>query len=76
MANDLARAEAQRLARQFGEASADNSEVLERLARGIVAKLLHRPLERLRAESATDGGFYYADAVRLLFGLEVEEDSE
>jgi glutamyl-tRNA reductase len=76
MANDVARAEAQRLAGQFGEASADNREVLERLAQGIVAKLLHRPLERLRAESATDGGLYYADAVQMLFGLEGEEDGE
>jgi glutamyl-tRNA reductase len=76
LANGLGRAEALRLAAQFGEPLADNHEALSRLAEGIVAKLLHRPLECLRSESAEGGGLYYADAVRRLFGLEVGEEDE
>jgi glutamyl-tRNA reductase len=49
--------------------------VLERLASGIVARLLHTPLERLRAEAEEGSGAYIADAFRELLGLDSEEDA-
>ena len=75
-ANHLAKLEVRRVAADLGDASPARQEVLERVAEGIVAKLLHRPLECLRAESEEGGGPYYAEALRRLFGLELEDDEE
>jgi glutamyl-tRNA reductase len=72
----LARAEAQRRA---SGGSGELEAALERATASIVAKLLHRPLERLRAEAEEGGGAYYAEAVRDLFGLDgnpTEESEE
>ena len=46
-----------------------------RAAEAMTAKLLHRPLERLRREAEEGAGAYYAEAVRSLFGLDEEDDS-
>ncbi|MEX2208571.1 MAG: glutamyl-tRNA reductase [Myxococcota bacterium] len=46
---------------------------LERMARAIVAKLLHQPLEQLRREASSGFAQYYAGALRELFGLEEED---
>ncbi len=72
-AGELARSEALRAADRLPDSSPEAREALERLAEGIVAKLLHGPLERLRAEAAKGSGPYYADAVQALFGLEEDE---
>jgi len=56
--------------------SNDSQEAFERMAETIVAKLLHRPLKQLRAESEAGAGPYYAEAVRRLFGLELEDEEE
>jgi glutamyl-tRNA reductase len=45
-----------------------------RAAQAVVAKLLHRPLERLRREADQGAAPYYAEALRELFGLDDEED--
>ena len=47
----------------------------ERTAQSLVAKLLHRPLERLRREADRGASLYYAQALRDLFGLDDEEES-
>jgi glutamyl-tRNA reductase len=47
----------------------------ERVADALVAKLLHRPFERLRREAAQGAASYYAEALRELFALDEEEDS-
>ena len=46
----------------------------ERVAQAVVAKLLHRPLERLRREADQGAAPYYAEALRELFGLDDEEE--
>lgn len=69
----LAREEARRSASRLGATSEEMREALDRLADAIAAKILHRPLQRLRSE-AEDGSAYYAEAVRHLFGLEEEEE--
>ena len=45
-------------------------ERLDRLTRGMLQKLLHRPTVRLKELAAEDGVGQYADAVRDLFGLD------
>ncbi len=46
----------------------------ERVAQALVAKLMHRPLRRLRGEAERGGSLYYVEALRDLFGLDDEED--
>ncbi|MFQ5513815.1 MAG: glutamyl-tRNA reductase [Myxococcota bacterium] len=75
-AHRVAREEARRLAAQMDGDPADRKEALERMAAGIVAKLLHEPLTRLREEGDSDAAPYYAEAIQRLFGLDVEEDEE
>jgi glutamyl-tRNA reductase len=69
----VARTEAQRRASGRSDEFATD---LERAAESIVAKLLHRPMERLRAEAEEGGGAYYAEAIRDLFGLDGRNPSE
>ena len=72
-AEALALAEVRRAAAGLRGAADAPPEALERLAQAIVAKILHRPFERLRDE-AEEGAVYYREATRHLFGL--EEDDE
>jgi len=74
--HDVARAELPRSLSQLNAPDADPEKVLERLAEGIVNKLLHRPLVNLRSESEADNGAYFADAIRQLFSLDEEEEAE
>ena len=71
-AESLARGEAQRTAARLEGGSGDVAQALDRLAEAIVAKILHQPLQRLRAE-AEDGSGYYAEAIRHLFGLKGDD---
>ncbi len=75
-AHELARAEARRAAGSGEVSTNDSQEAFERMAETIVAKLLHRPLKQLRAESEAGAGPYYAEAVRRLCGLELEDEEE
>jgi glutamyl-tRNA reductase len=68
----ITRAEVER-ALERAPAGADRA-ALERLAAAVVARLLHAPLERLRAEAEEGGGAYIADALRELFGLDEEDE--
>jgi glutamyl-tRNA reductase len=72
-AENLARDEARRRA---SGGSSELEAALERAASSIVAKLLHRPLERLRSEAEEGGGAYYAEAIRDLFGLDGDPREE
>ena len=71
-AESLARGEAQRTAARLEGGSGDVAQALDRLAEAIVAKILHQPMQRLRAE-AEDGSGYYAEAIRHLFGLKGDD---
>jgi glutamyl-tRNA reductase len=55
------------------DGSPEESEARERLAQAISARILHRPLQRLRREAEEGAGSYYAEAVRRLFALDEEE---
>ena len=69
----LALDEVRRTVSRLGAQAEGLTPELERLARAIVAKLLHRPLEQLRREASSGGAQYYAGALRELFGLEEED---
>jgi len=71
-ANQVAREEARRAASRLGS-NPEAREVVERMAEAIVAKLLHRPVEALRAEAAEGRPPYYADVIRAIFGV-AEDD--
>jgi glutamyl-tRNA reductase len=72
-AEALARVEVERALSRLRAPDAAPEETVRRLADGIVQKLLHRPLARLRDAAADGTGVYYAEAVRRLFALEEEE---
>ena len=75
-AEALARLEVQRTLARLPEADPATAAAIQRLAEGIVHKLLHRPLVRLRAAAAEGTGAYYADTVQRLFALGEEEEEE
>ena len=72
-AERLAREEALRVVPMLG-AGPDREKAAERMARAVVAKLLHHTIERLRNEAAEEGVPYYSVAVRELFGLSEEDE--
>ncbi len=69
----LALEELRRTVSRLGAQAEGLEPELERMARAIVAKLLHRPLEQLRREASSGSAQYYAGALRELFGLEEED---
>lgn len=73
----LAFEEVLRYTRRIGELSSTDSasleRELERLARGIVAKVLHGPLRTLRFSSSGGWAAYDAEAVNRIFSLDEED---
>jgi glutamyl-tRNA reductase len=53
---------------------ADTRAALARLGDAIVAKLMHAPVDALRAEAAGGGPSYFAEAIREVFGLPEEDE--
>jgi glutamyl-tRNA reductase len=77
----LARAEEIRrseLERAFSGVALDarTAAAVESLSRGIVSKLLHGPLSRLREELEGEAGLAHLEAARSLFGLDEEAGGE
>jgi glutamyl-tRNA reductase len=58
------------------EAAESPREVLEQLARGLVNKLLHAPIARLRAQEDREQGLATLEAARALFALDDDGTSE
>lgn len=63
------RTELERHASRLGDLDAAQREAIESLTRGIVAKLLHEPSVRLKADAGSPQGERNAAAVRDLFDL-------
>ena len=63
-------AELARAAPRLGRMSDREREAVEALARGIVARLLHDPIVRVKEASASGGGDQLARALAELFGIE------
>ena len=68
-AEEIRRAEVDRFA---GRLALDDPrrELLEQLTRGIVNKLLHAPISRLRDETDREAGLIRLEEARVLFGLD------
>jgi glutamyl-tRNA reductase len=74
-AEEIRRAE---LARFSGRLRLDaaQADTLEQLTRGIVNKLMHAPISRLRDEADREVGLARLEEARTLFGLDDHESSE
>lgn len=68
-AEALRAAEFERYSRRLRELDADQLELIEKLTKGVVAKLLHEPSVRLRTQAGTPQGERNAAAVADLFDL-------
>ncbi|MCE2391521.1 MAG: glutamyl-tRNA reductase [Proteobacteria bacterium] len=64
----------QQIEQDLARATRLDASERRRSAEAMTAKILHRPLDRLRREAEEGAGPYYAEAVRSLFGLEEEEE--
>ena len=63
-------AELSRFRSELAALTPDEREAVEALARGIVSKLLHDPIVRLKERSGPGAGDAYATALADLFGIE------
>jgi len=63
-------AELSRFRSELAALTPDEREAVEALARGIVSKLLHDPIVRLKERSGPGAGDAYAKALADLFGIE------
>lgn len=68
-AEELRAAEFERFAKRLSELDPEQLELVERLTKGVVAKLLHEPSVRLRHQAGTPQGERNAAAVADLFDL-------
>jgi glutamyl-tRNA reductase len=66
----VARAELDRFRSELANLSPDERSAVEALARGIVAKLLHDPIVRLKERAAPGADAGYAATLAELFGVE------
>ncbi len=69
-AETLRQAELTRARRKLGELTPEQAEAVDALTRQLVAKLLHEPSVRLKADAGTSRGERNAAAVRDLFDLD------
>ena len=69
---EIRRAELERYVGQIG-LDAGQSEAVERLTRGIVNKIMHAPISRLRDETDREAGLARLEEARLLFALDRTE---
>ena len=68
-AEQVRAAELERFAARFGDLDESQRDAVESLTRAIVAKLLHEPSVRLKAQAGTPQGERNAAAMRDLFDL-------
>jgi glutamyl-tRNA reductase len=74
-ADDIQRAEVERILARLGPVSPRQRELVEDLASAITNKLLHNPFMALKAEADSPNGALFADAAQRLFNLEKELES-
>ncbi len=73
-AEAIRRAELDRFAVRLG-LDESRRDLLEQLTRGIVNKLLHAPISRLRDETDREAGLVRLEEARVLFGLDELPDA-
>ena len=70
-ADSIGRDELEKALRRLPALDQRDRQVVESLVSGIVNKLLHQPTVRLKREAARGEGASYAEALQLLFGLDM-----
>jgi glutamyl-tRNA reductase len=68
----VARSELDRFRSELGSLTPDERDAVEALAHGIVAKLLHEPIVRLKERAAPGADAAYAATLTELFGIDPE----
>src|SRR5881397_513653 len=63
-------AELEQLRARLSHLSAEDFQQVEAAVRGVMNKLLHRPMVHLRAAAASGNGYHEVEAVRTIFGLD------
>ena len=71
-ADDIQRAEVERILARLGPVSPRQRQLVEDLASAIANKLLHAPLVALKAEADSPNGTLFAETAQRLFDLEKE----
>jgi len=72
-ANEIALAEIERHRHYLDDLTPEELEIVSRMVRRIVNKMLHEPTVRLKTSAAEGNGVAYAHALRELFALEPDQ---
>ena len=75
-ADRIRSSELDRFSKRLGQLDDGGLEVVESLTKAIIAKLLHEPSVRLKAQAGTPQGDRNAAAVRDLFDLQVSSGGQ
>lgn len=70
MAQEIKEAELEKALRRLNGLDEDQIEVVKALAHGIVNKMLHKPIVKVKEAAAKKRGYRYVVALRYLFGLD------
>ena len=68
-AEEIRRAELAKAMRRLGDFSEREENIINALTIGIVNKILHQPIVRLKEHGNGHNGYLYTEAIRELFGL-------
>ncbi len=75
VAEQIRRAELERVGTKLGELSAEELNAVNTVTSGIINKLLHEPMIRLKQSAGHKEGYLYVDSLRHLFALDEDEES-
>jgi glutamyl-tRNA reductase len=68
--------EVEKALKKLGNISEREKEIIEGMASGIIGKILHHPLTRLKTEASQITGDIYVDTIREIFKLDERPDSQ
>lgn len=68
--------EVEKALKKLGNVSEKENEIIEGLASGIIGKILHHPVTRLKTEASKLTGDIYVDTIREIFNLDEQPDSQ
>lgn len=75
-AEAIRRAELDRVGGKLADLSAEEINAVNTVANGIINKLLHEPMVRLKQSAGQKEGYLYVDTMRHLFALDDEEEDK
>lgn len=74
-AERIRQAELQKIQNKLGDLSDAEINTINALTSGIVNKLLHKPMIRVKESAKSKNGYLYVESLRHLFGLDDEKDA-